>query len=266
MADIKLLKQLRDSTKAPFKDCKEALEDSWGDFDKAVDILKEKWAMKAAKKAWRETNEWIVKVSNLNWKNVWVKLWCETDFVAKSDEFHKLASDLIELVAENVDSAWNISELSEDLVSSKVNPILEEYIWKIWENIKLLDVFVDSDNCYVYTHPWDKVVAVVYYEWWDFDDAAKELALQIAAMNPTYWKVDDVPSEIVEDLKASFYNELKDSWKPEEVLGNIVNWKLNKYFSEIVLLEQLYIRDDSKKIKDILPEGFEFKWFRRYAI
>lgn len=264
MADTTLLKQLRDATKAPFKDCKEALEQAWWDMDRAMEILKEKWAHTASKKAWRETNEWIVYVSKISWKTVWVKLWCETDFVAKSDEFYSLASDLVNLFAENWEEYSSIENVDSSFLEEQVNTKITEYVWKIWENIKLLDVFVDNEDCFVYTHPWNKVVAVVYAD--GDEDVSKEIALQIAAMSPDYKSIEDVPSEEVDKLKNKFREDLKDSWKPEDVVEKIIEGKLSKHFQDIVLLEQPYIRDDSKKIKDIIPENYEFNWYRRYSI
>ncbi len=266
MADLKLLKKLRDQTKAPFKDCQEALENSKWDLDKAYEYLKEKGAMKAAKKADRETNQWIVKVISKDWKNVWIKLACETDFVGKSQEFHNLAEELLKVLFENLDFAESIEDIGSDVLENNINPLLKEYIWKIWENIKLLDVFVDKGNCFVYTHPWDKVIAIVYYSGWDFQESAKELALQIAAMNPDYINTEDIPDDIINKLKDKYREELKESWKPENVIDSIIQWKLSKYFAENVLFEQPYIRDDSKKVKDILPDWFVFEKSRRYSI
>ncbi len=266
MVDTALLKQLRDITKAPFKDCKEVLDEANGDMDKAQELLKEKWAHTAMKKAGRETNEWIVKVKKFDNVTVWVKLWCETDFVAKSDEFHSLADDVVDLFKSNWNLIDDIDDVDSSFMDEKVNPLLEEYIWKIWENIKLLDVFVDNKNCFVYTHPWDKVVAVVYYDWEDSSNVSKEIALQIAAMSPSYTSMDDIPSDEYQSLKDGYIEEMKDSWKPADIVDKIVEWKLSKYYQELVLLEQSYIRDDTKKIKDIIPENFKLLGYRRYSI
>jgi elongation factor Ts len=92
------------------------------------------------------------------------------------------------------------------------------------------------------------------------------LALQVAAMNPKYVSKEDVPVEIIEKMKEDLKNELKDSGKPEDIIEKIVEGKLNKELSEIVLLEQPYIRDETKKVKEIIPEGFLLKEIKRFAI
>lgn len=268
MVDTQLLKKLRDITKAPFKDCKDAIEKCGDDLEAAKEYLREKWALVAAKKADRETNEWIVVVNSINWKNAWVKLACETDFVAKSSEFRELAGLLVEKISSLFDSIASINDVSEEILSSELNTLVQEYVWKIWENIRIVDLFVDSWNCYVYSHPWDKVVAVVYFNSDDSssEDVAKELALQIAAMNPDYKSSNDVPSSIISELRERFTEEMADSWKPADIVDKIIDWKISKYLADIVLLEQSYIRDDSKRIKDIIPWNFDFVSFRRYAI
>ena len=269
MVDTQLLKQLREATKAPFKDCKEALENSDGDFEEAKEYLRKKWAKKADEKAERETNEWMVKIDSNDQRTCWIKLGCETDFVAKSDDFQELAWKILDKFINDFDQLESIDSLEEGYLEETINPMIKDYVWKIWENIKLLDVFVDSEVGFVYTHPGSQIASVVYYEadWADnVEDVAKDIALQAAAMNPQYWKVEDIPEEQKESLKEEFKEEFKDSWKPENVIENIVEWKLAKHFGEVVLMEQPSIKDDSKKVKDLLPDSFTFKSFRRVSI
>ncbi len=270
--DINLLKQLRQTTNAPLKDCKEALIEAEWDIDKAMEILKKKWALKAAKKADRETNEGIVKVVKDGDLIVGVKLACETDFVAKNDTFMELADKIIwkikEYVKDNgVDKVEGIDGLPEDLKDKIIKEIIPEYIWKIWENIRLLDVFVRKWNAYIYSHPGNKVVSVVFYKCnnTDCEEEAKELALQIAAMSPEYLKIEDIPNDVLDNIKDEFKREMEWSWKPEDIIDKIVQWKLSKWFNEVVLMEQPYIRDDSKLIKDVI-KNIEVEDFIRFSI
>ena len=262
--DINLLKQLRQETNAPLKDCKEALIEAEGDIEKAKKILREKWMLKAAKKADRATNEGIVKVRNTSDGVVGVKLACETDFVAKNELFHQLAEKILDIV-ENIDKEFETKEEIADFIEEKVQPLIAEYIGKIGENIKLLDAFKKKGNVYVYRHPGDKVVAIVFYEGGD-ENIAKEIALQVAAMNPRYISKEDIPQQVIDEMKEEFKKQLEWSWKPADIIDRIVEWKLAKEYTEIVLLEQPYIRDETKKIKEILPEWFKIIEIKRFAI
>ncbi len=264
--DINLLKQLRQETNAPLKDCKEALIEAEWDIEKAKEILRKKGALKAAKKADRETKEGIVKVKKIDDDTViGVKLACETDFVARNELFHQLAEKLIDIVNSYGKEFNSLDEFDKEFVNSEIQPLIAEYIWKIGENIRLLDAFLRRGKTYVYTHPGDKVVAIVFYEG-DDENIAKEVALQVAAMNPQYISVDDVPENVIEEMKKRFKEELKDSWKPEDIIDRIVEGKIKKEFAEIVLLEQPYIRDETKKVKEVVSDKINIKEIKRFSI
>lgn len=263
--DMSLLKQLRDATLAPLKDCKEALVDANGDLDEAKEILKKKGMNKAGKKADRETNEGLVKVEKKWDKVIALKLLCETDFVAKNEKFSEFMDVLISEIAGNVESSVDSKDdLDEDLLE-KLNTMVAEFVGKIGENVQLGDVIVSMENAYVYNHPWNKVASVIFYEWND-TEVAKEVALQVAAMNPSYLDFDSVPSEDIKKMEEEFREELLKSGKPENIVDQIVKWKINKSLADYVLLEQSYIRDGAKKIKEIIPEWFAVKSYLRIAI
>ena len=259
--DMKLLKELRAMTHAPLSDCKKALEASEGNLDGAQDWLRERGALKAAKNADRATTEWIVKIKQIGDLIVGLKLACETDFVAKNDTFHDLANQILDIVASYGDVS-DYESLDQDKKDA-LNKVLQDNFVTIWENMQIADVFTSQDNGYIYTHAGDKVAAVVYYE--GEEEAAKQVALQIAAMNPTYLSVDDVPADETSAMKAEFEEEMKDSGKPAEIMENIINGKMNKRYSEFVLMEQVSIFDDSKKVKDALGET-KVSGYVRYAI
>lgn len=248
-------------THAPLSDCKKALEASDNNLDAAQDRLRERGALKAAKNADRATTEWIVKIKQIGDLIVGLKLACETDFVAKNDTFHDLASQIIDLVAwyGAVSSYESLDQGKKDAL----NKVLQDNFVTIGENMQIADVFTSADTGYIYTHPGDKVAAVVYYEW--DEEKAKQTALQIAAMNPSHLSVDDVDQSEKDTMKAAFEEEMKDSGKPAEILENIIAGKMNKKYSEFVLLEQVSIFDDSKKVKDLLWET-SVSGYVRYAI
>lgn len=266
--DINLLKQLREETFAPIKDCKDALVESDWDFDKAQEILKKKWALTAAKKSDRETKEWLVKAIKDDNRVYSIKLSCETDFVAKNQDFLDLMDKILDILKTHDWEFENISQINQDLFENTIDPLIKENIWKIGENIKLSDAFIKSWNWHIYTHPGSKVVAIVFYKSdnKDAQDVAKEIALQVAAMNPVYLNIESIDQENIDTMKQQFAQELKWSNKPNDIIEKIVIWKLQKSYSESVLLEQTYIRDEKKKIKEIIPDGFELLNFKRFSI
>ncbi len=246
--DMQTLKDLRAITQAPLKDCKDALQESGGDLERAQKILREKGAIKAANKADRATNEGVVMIKQYGDKTVGLKLACETDFVAKNDTFRSLATQIVDQLSNEQDFA-SYAQLWE-ATKEAVNTVLKDNFVTIGENMQILDAFVATGNAYVYRHPGDKVASVVFYA--GDENVAKEVALQVAAMQPTYLSVDDVPAETVNELTTMFSAELKESNKPADIVEKIVAGKLAKEWGELVLLEQTSIVDDTKKIKDRL--------------
>lgn len=261
--DMQLLKRLRETTFAPLKDCREALVESNWDFDKALDILKEKWMSKASKKADRLTNEWLIKVIKKDWRLYALKLLCETDFVVKNEIFRALFDEIMDKVCTITDDVDNLSQV-EPWLLAQMNWMVNEFIWKLWENTKLEEIIVSNKNAYAYNHPGNKVASIIYYT--GDEDIAKELALQVAAMNPEYLSFESVPKSYRDELLEKFKNEMADSTKPANIVEQIITGKLQKYLSDLVLLEQEYIRDNTKKIKDIIPSWFEITGYVRISI
>ena len=261
--DMNLLKQLRDITYAPLGDCKQALEEANLDLDKAQEILRKKWLDKAWKKADRETKEWTVKLVQKDGRSYWVKLLCETDFVAKNENFQALVDLMLNKVYDLKKEIRSLNDIDANLLED-MNNTVHEAVVKIWENMKFADVVMTKENVYIYNHPWNKVVSMIFFE--GDENMAKELALQVAAMNPTCVSVENIDPEVVKKMTEEFTEELKTSGKPDNVIENILKWKLNKAYSDFVLLEQEYIRDWAKKVKDILPEGFKVSKFVRMSV
>lgn len=262
--DITLLKKLRDATFAPLWDCKKALEEANGNFDQAQEILKKKGILKAGKKAERETNEGIVKLIQKDWWLAGIKILCETDFVAKNEIFVELADVLLEKIVSQKTEISGLSSI-DPLLLEFINTKMAEFIGKIWENVQLWDVVLNNNTAYVYNHPWNKVASIIYYEGTD-NDVAKELALQVAAMNPTFLSFDDISSDEKDSLLKQYREEMAESWKPADIIEKIIDGKLRKTLGESVLLEQEYIRDGGKKVKEIISGDFVVKWFVRLSI
>lgn len=265
--DMQVLKQLRDATLASLKDCREALIEANGDLDAAHKIIQKNGALKAAKKADRETNEGIVKFLAKDGKHVWLKLLCETDFVAKNDMFQSLVDAILEKLLQ-VDG--NIASLDalDATIADSLHAMVADAIAKIGENLRLVDVYVHTANAYVYNHPGNKVVSVVYYdgEGEAAETAAKEVALQVAAMNPTYLSIDEVPAADKEAVVAGERDALIASGKPADMVEKILAGKMQKALSEYVLLEQEFIRDGSKKVKEILPAWVTVTKYIRWSV
>lgn len=246
--DINLVKQLRDATMASLAECKKALEEASGDLDQAMKILREKGALKAAKKADRETHEGAVMAKQYGNKIAGLALYCETDFVAKNDNFVALVEKLVDMIAA-APASDSFDALPAD-IQEMVNKTIEENILTLGENLKLGPLFVREEAGYVYNHAGNKITAVVFGD--GGDAVFKEVALQITAMNPQYLDRDAVPSDMINELTALAEKELEGDNKPADIKEKIIAGKVSKALEDIVLVEQVYIRDGSKKIKDIL--------------
>lgn len=262
--DMNLLKQLREATFAPLKDCKDALVEADGDFDKAQEILKEKWVLKAGKKADRETKEGTVKFIQKDGKIAWVKLLCETDFVAKNESFMELCDQILDKVMAADGEFYSRDEAPQALVE-ELDSIVKEAVGSLWENMHLWTIILTNNKWFVYNHPGNKVASIVFFDG-DDESIAKEIALQVAAMNPSYLDFESVPSDVLSSMETQFRKELEESGKPANMIDQILKWKLNKALAEDVLLEQEYIRDGSKKIKDIIPAWFKVNSYIRLAV
>ena len=263
MVDMNLIKQLREATFAPLGDCKSALDEANGDIERAKQILKEKGIAKAGKKADRETKEGMIQIVSEWNKTIVLKLLCETDFVVKNDHFQTLFSNILNLL-KNIEGEVDWFENLPADIQTNITDLLTSFTGTIGENVKIGDVLVTSEHVYGYNHPGNKVASMVYYTG---DEAiAKKLALQVAAMDPTYLTFDEVPQNEKDAASARFTEELKTAGKPEAMIPQIVAGKLNKEFADDVLLEQESIHDNTKKVKDMISGDFQISKFRRFAV
>jgi len=246
--------KLRKSTGAGMMDCKKALEESNGDFDKAIEILRKKGQKVAANRADRDSSEGVVlaKVNADNTSGVIISLNCETDFVAKNDDYVQLAQKM-------VDHALNFSDkqsfLDSDFDGMKVSEKLLEQTGVIGEKIEIGSfeyisaVFVGS-----YIHAGNKIASLVGLSE-SFDDAqnvGKDLSMQIAAMNPVAIDETGVSQDVIEKEIEIAKDQLRQEGKPEEMLENIAKGKLKKFFKENTLVNQQFIKDSKVSISQYL--------------
>lgn len=263
---IDLIKKLRDLTLAPLGDCKEALVEANGDLEQAQEILKKKGAIKADKKADRETNNGVVKFMVNNNSLVWVKLLCETDFVSKNDSFGALVDSLLNAISLY---NWEINpdSVDEALMDTLMNLVKDQAV-TIWEAMKIGYVIKQSANdgsVYAYNHMGNTLASAIFYHGSD-DVVAKDCALQVAAMAPMYVSVQDVPSDRISTLTAEFTEEMASSDKPADIKAKIIEWRVQKSLQDDILLEQVSIKDQAKKIKEILPQWFVITSMLRVSI
>jgi len=250
---------LRQRTGAGMMDCKRALEESNGDIQKAIEILRKKGASVAAKRAEKSANEGLVvtKVSDDKKLGTILEINCETDFVAKSADFINLANFVIDTVHKS--KPKNVEEL---LKISDVQDKLNDVLGKVGEKIEIsrFDIMEANDGLLVdYIHMGSKLGVLIKFENVkagndELYSLGKDIAMQVAAMNPISVKREDVPKDTV-DKEIEIYKELaKKEGKPEQMLEKIAMGRLNKFYQENVLLEQAFIKDNSKTVSDLLKE------------
>ncbi len=263
MSDIEKVKQLRKSTGAGFKDCNAALKESKGDLDKAAEILRVKGIAKASKKMSRSAKEGVVVTSGDESKMSIIEVNCETDFVAKNDDFIEFVKELSELNNNHNSKLENLQN-SKMKNNKTVDENLVALIAKIGEKItigrsKTIN-YKDSRN-FVYQHSTikdnvSKLAVVVSIKTNENNDKTslfgKQLSMHIAASNPIAINSNDIDQEIINKEANLIEEELKNLGKPEEIAKKISLGKINKFKSENSLMTQDWVMDPKMKVKDII--------------
>ncbi|MFW6001581.1 MAG: translation elongation factor Ts [Halanaerobium sp.] len=273
---MKDIKELRSRTGAGVLDCKKALNEVDGDVEAAVEYLREKGMSDAAKKAGRIAAEGLVslKITDDRKKGVLVEVNSETDFVAKNDQFKTLVSDITEhLLASEAEDVEKIGEEKWIKDESKtVNSVIKEAIAGIGENINLrrFDRYNTDGFLYGYIHLGGKIGVIVDFAddfSADKEQTAKDIAMHIAAINPEFLDRDSVSQENLEKEKKIYKEQMLNEGKPEHIIDQIVEGKINKYYTQVCLLEQPFVRDDEKTVADVLKENdMEINSFTRFEI
>ena len=265
MSDLEKIKQLRQSTGAGFKDCGLALKESNGDLDKAAEILRVKGISKASKKMSRDAKEGVIALSGDQKKSSVIEVNCETDFVAKNEDFINFVKEISE-INNSVNS--DLEKLNKSKM--KNNKTLEEnlvsMIAKIGEKITLgrsKTLSHDNSKNYSYLHTvvkdnLSKLAVMASISTSDksekIDLFGKQLCMHIAASNPISINIDDIEKEILDKEQELVTEELKNSGKPEDIAKKISSGKMNKFKEENSLMTQQWVMEPKKKVKNIIEE------------
>jgi elongation factor Ts len=253
MAEIttELVKQLRDATSVSIMQCKKALEEANGDMELALVILKKKSAEIAAKKSDREALAGILVARKNDTRAVVVEINCETDFVAKNDDFINLANTLAEMA------------LSEGVEKTKENAqgLIDEVIQKVGENIKLGQLEeINGTALGMYVHD-GRIATLVSLSGSD-STLAKDLAMHIAAMNPEYKDKTEVPEDVLANIRTLAQKEVDESDKPEEIKAKMLDGKVDGFLKERILMDQPFFKDSSKSVAQVLGSTTIEKYVR----
>ena len=265
MSDIEKVKQLREATGAGFKDCNLAIKESGGDLDKAVEVLRVKGISKASKKMSRDAKEGVVATSGDESKISVIQINCETDFVAKNDDFVSFAKELSEL---NNQNSSDLEKLNKSKMANgeTVEDSLVALIAKMGEKItvgkaKTFNQSGSKNFNYLHTVVKDnlsKLSVIASLETSDDSDNVKafgkQLSMHIAASNPLALSSDLIDQDLLQKEQDLVAEELKNSGKPEEIVQKISLGKMNKFKEENALLTQAWVMEPKKKVQDIVKD------------
>ncbi len=265
--NMEKIKQLRERTGAGIVDCKKALEESGNDLDKAVEILRKKGIAKAAKRGDRVTSEGIIEFAvNENQNEGYIlEVNSETDFVAKNEQFKTFVASILEVIKTkkpaNLDAL-----LAEQMGKGTVKESLENLSGVIGEKLKInkFDIF-SAKTVAGYSHLGGKIGVLVALDKEGETQLATNIAMHVAASNPRYLNPEDVdPTEIEKEKEINTEILLKEG-KPENIIEKILEGKINKYYGDICLIKQEYIKDDKQKVEQILGD-IKVEKFLRYSL
>lgn len=266
--------KLRQMTGAGMMDCKKALTEAEGDFDKAVELLRKKGQKVSASRADRETSEGVVFAKTINdgKKGILIAFTCETDFVAKNEDFIKLGEEIIEVAAkENPSSIDELKSLKSGNLT--INEKITETTGKIGEKLEISSYEVlEGEQVVPYIHLNSKLgvlVALNNTNGTDVTEAGRDVAMQIAAMNPVAVDKEGVDAAIIEKEIEIGKEQARQEGKPEQIIDKIAQGKLQKFFKENTLLNQAFVKDNSVSIQqylDGITKGLTVSEFKRVVI
>ncbi len=268
-----LVNELRKRTGAGMMDCKNALVETEGDMEKAIDVLRKKGQKVAAKRAGRDATEGVVlsKVSSDKKYAAAVMINCETDFVAKNADFISYAESVLDVAIANC--AKNIDELNTlSLAGRTVDESITDKTGVIGEKIQLGRFEkVEAESTYAYIHPGNRLATIAGFNKSDdkLTDAGKDIVMQIAAMDPVALDKDSVSDETVKREIEIGMDQARQEGKPEALLEKIAMGKLNKFYKENTLVNQAFIKDSKKNVSQYLNDveiGLTVTDFKRLAL
>lgn len=262
------IKLLRERTGAGIVDCKNALQEANGDLDTAIDILRKKGIAKAAKRGDREATEGLVKVglNTAGTEGYIFEINAETDFVVRNDQFKEMADKIMAVIKEKSPATLEeVLALSVD--GTSIAETLEHMSGVIGEKIGIsrYTKLTSTGTLGSYVHAQGNIGVLVALSASGQTELAQNIAMHIAAANPRYIKPEEVDPAELEREKSIYREQLATEGKPDEMIEKIMMGKLGKYYEEVCLLKQEYIKDDSKKVEDIL-NGVGIESFIRYSL
>lgn len=265
-----MVKELRERTGAGMMDCKKALTETDGDMEKAIDLLREKGIAKAANKADRIAAEGLTFVEVQGNKAVIVEINSETDFVSKNENFKNLVVNVAKTVL-----AGNPADVEAALALSYEEATLQDYIntqiAKIGEKLSLRRFEIvektDADAFGAYLHMGGRIGVLAVLAGTTDEDTAKDVAMHVAAINPKYISRDEVSQEEVAREREVLTQQALNEGKPENIVAKMVEGRLSKYFEDICLLDQPFVKDGDQKVgKFVSNKGATVKSFIRYEV
>ena len=269
MISASLIKELREKTGAGMLDCKKALEECGGDIDKSVDWLREKGISKAAKKADRIAAEGIASILIDGNNAVIMEMNSETDFVAKNEKFQDLVKTILETIIKSdvntLDEALNLpcgEGTINDLIVSNTATIGEKLSFRRFARV----VKEDNESFGEYIHMGGKIAVLIVTEGTN-EDVAKDVAMHAAAMRPSYVKEDEVPSEVVDKEMNVLKEQAMNEGKPKEIAEKMVQGRIKKFYKEICLEEQPFVKDGDINVKTYVKNnGGSIKSMYRFEV
>ena len=268
-----LIKELREKTGAGFLDCKKSLEENNNDIEKSVESLRKKGLAKASKKSDRDANEGAIGIYSNESFSVLIKVNSETDFAAKSDTFLNFLDNLGKIVLDNNDNNLDKSQfLKLDYENGTVQDYFNAMIAKIGENLILNDLIIKNNknssySFYIhnsYRNNIGKIVSFLEYSANDINNEiktlSKNLCMHIAAMKPESLDIDDLDKKLVANEEKIQRELILNSGKPSNIVDKILDGKMKKFYSEVTLLNQLYILDQDKSIRSLINEYSKFNF------
>ena len=267
-----MVKELREKTGAGMMDCKKALQETDGNLDKAIDYLREKGMAKAAKKADRIAAEGLTHIEVDGNKAAIIEVNCETDFVTKNDQFKTLLSDLGKhIVSQQPATVEEALQQKMNGEGETVESIINAAVSTIGEKISLRRFAImektDNDTFGAYLHMGGNIGVLSLLEGTTDEQVGKDVSMHVAAVNPRYVSRDAVSEEEVNHEREVLKTQALNEGKPEKIVEKMVEGRLGKFFEEIVLLEQSFVKDPDQKVKKyVADKGASVKAFVRYEV
>jgi len=263
--------KLRQQTGAGMMVCKKALTEAGGDFEKAIDILREKGQKVAANRSDRDAKEGVViaKVSTDGKKGIVTVLNCETDFVARNEDFIKLVDNIANIALNGNFSSVDELKAATYADGLSIEKKITEYVGKIGEKMELRYEKVTAEKVFAYNHPGNKLASVVGFNKATPLEVGKEISMQIAAMAPIAIDKSDVTQETLDREMAIAKEQARQEGKPENMLEKIAIGKVNKFYKESTLLNQDFIKDSKKTVQQFLQDNdkeLKVTGFKRIAL